>query len=465
MSDIAGDRGRGLDRVRDLPGRPGLDRSPAAARGATACSTTARRPSPRPAGPVLVFYNTDNRMHREVERGPRAQAEDTSPSQGTPPGVVDNDLFVAALTAPATAGRGEPRRPAGAVARRGAGRAPSTPSEAADVARMRAYRIEAGRQDLSAAPRRVPPPHRDLLRRRQRRRARGHVAVRARRRRASTGSATATTTTAAARNTPGGSIQKTTDLYHNPPAFMPMFTYERSVQLSRRASQRDVPLPRASAPCRGWSTRRGQDRRQRQGRGRQDALRLPERAGRHLRLAHLGAPAWGPTGATNDPKVEPIVEIYQGARESYEHLGAPRVAHGPGERGRRLEADGHGLERAGDAVPARLPVLERPRLDAHQLRRRARRGPSRAAIFDAFKKRHCYAATDNIVLDVRSGEHLMGDEFDADGPVTLKVIAHGTGPITAGRYHQGLRLRLLDRAEAGPRRLHLDRRGAARPAA
>src|SRR5271157_1676975 len=47
----------------------------------------------------------------------------------------------------------------------------------------------------------------------------------------------------------------------------------------------------------------------------------------------------------------------------------------------------------------------------------------------ATKKRHCYAATDNIVLDVRSGDHLMGDEFTAQGPVTLKVFARGTAPI------------------------------------
>ena len=32
-------------------------------------------------------------------------------------------------------------------------------------------------------------------------------------------------------------------------------------------------------------------------------------------------------------------------------------------------------------------------------------------------------------MDVRSGEHLMGDEFDADGPVKLKVFVRGTGPV------------------------------------
>src|SRR5207302_5013189 len=53
----------------------------------------------------------------------------------------------------------------------------------------------------------------------------------------------------------------------------------------------------------------------------------------------------------------------------------------------------------------------------------------RAAILDAMKKRHCYGATDNILLDVRSGGHLMGDEFTASGPPKLEVVSIGTGPI------------------------------------
>ncbi len=32
-------------------------------------------------------------------------------------------------------------------------------------------------------------------------------------------------------------------------------------------------------------------------------------------------------------------------------------------------------------------------------------------------------------MDVRSGDHLMGDEFTADGPVRLKVFIHGTHPV------------------------------------
>jgi hypothetical protein len=55
--------------------------------------------------------------------------------------------------------------------------------------------------------------------------------------------------------------------------------------------------------------------------------------------------------------------------------------------------------------------------------------PTREGVLDAFKKRHCYGATDNILLDVRSGDHVMGDEFASNGPVTLKVLVHGTRPI------------------------------------
>ena len=87
-------------------------------------------------------------------------------------------------------------------------------------------------------------------------------------------------------------IQKTTELYHNPPAFVPMFTYERSVSYPH--GHRNVMFPR-----RGVRTLpRLVDDRGVSDRGHEDALRLSSRARRHLRRAHLAPPAWGPTGAT-----------------------------------------------------------------------------------------------------------------------------------------------------------------------
>jgi hypothetical protein len=54
---------------------------------------------------------------------------------------------------------------------------------------------------------------------------------------------------------------------------------------------------------------------------------------------------------------------------------------------------------------------------------------SRQAIIDAFRKRHCYAAADNILVDVRSGEHLMGDLFTTSSRPTLEIQVFGTTPI------------------------------------
>ena len=54
----------------------------------------------------------------------------------------------------------------------------------------------------------------------------------------------------------------------------------------------------------------------------------------------------------------------------------------------------------------------------------------RQDLIDAMKQRHTYAATDNIVLDMRIGDALMGDAIAVDAPppvVRAKVI--GTGPI------------------------------------
>jgi hypothetical protein len=131
----------------------------------------------------------------------------------------------------------------------------------------------------------------------------------------------------------------------------------------------------------------------------------------------------------NDPAVEPFVELYQGCRDVYEYLGAPRAAHGPGDAIGGWRPLGMvwnalalqyriGFQSSSDHISTHISygvaLAEQP---------------TRAALLDAFRKRHCYAATDNIVLDVRCGEHLMGDEFAQAGPVTLRVAVLGTGPV------------------------------------
>jgi hypothetical protein len=50
-------------------------------------------------------------------------------------------------------------------------------------------------------------------------------------------------------------------------------------------------------------------------------------------------------------------------------------------------------------------------------------------VIDAFKQRHCYAAQDNVLLEVRSGERLMGDEFSTRRAPRLDIRVLGTTPI------------------------------------
>jgi hypothetical protein len=51
---------------------------------------------------------------------------------------------------------------------------------------------------------------------------------------------------------------------------------------------------------------------------------------------------------------------------------------------------------------------------------------TREAILEAMKRRHIYGATDNIIADVRCGDHFMGDEFTVNKPPTLRVKLVGT---------------------------------------
>ena len=133
---------------------------------------------------------------------PRPAAAVLHATPGTPPGWVNNDLFVAALAAAGDGGgRPAPRRPG----------APS-PSRSRRSTRTRprpspgcgGTAINAGGKTYQLLRGEFHRHTEISQRRRRRRRARGHVALRHRRRPTSTGSATATTTTAAARSTPGG---------------------------------------------------------------------------------------------------------------------------------------------------------------------------------------------------------------------------------------------------------------------
>jgi hypothetical protein len=125
----------------------------------------------------------------------------------------------------------------------------------------------------------------------------------------------------------------------------------------------------------------------------------------------------------NDPAAEPAVEIYEGYRQSYESETGPRAAK-TGDAIGNLRPAGYvsealkkgyrlGFMASSDHVSTHISYANVLATE-----------PTREAILDAIKKRHVYASTDNIIADVRSGDHLMGDEFTVtEAPkITVKLL-------------------------------------------
>ncbi|MBN1417134.1 MAG: hypothetical protein JXP34_00045 [Planctomycetes bacterium] len=50
-------------------------------------------------------------------------------------------------------------------------------------------------------------------------------------------------------------------------------------------------------------------------------------------------------------------------------------------------------------------------------------------MIDALRSHRVYAATDNIILDVRAGGHWMGEAFEAEAPPLIRIRAICTAPI------------------------------------
>ncbi len=215
--------------------------------------------------------------------------------------------------------------------------------------------------------------------------------------------------------------QKLADAFHVRDRFAPLFGYERSIRwpyghrnvinLERGTTWigRTVPRerenpdsPREPDELRIWEKLRGED-----------AITIP----------HTIAAGGGTDFSFNDAALEPLLEIYQGCRMSYEAAGAPRVnsneryadgfARSALDKGYKLGFIASSDHRSTHISYAAVYAEER----------------TREGIFRALQQRHAYAATDNIVLDVRVGEAIMGDiTVTRDKPV-VRVAVRGTGPI------------------------------------
>jgi len=223
--------------------------------------------------------------------------------------------------------------------------------------------------------------------------------------------------------------QKTTDAFMLPAAFTPMFSYERSV--SYPEGHRNVVFAQ---------------------RGVRTLPRLPISDPRVFEAApdtsmlykylhkfggvcasHTSVGTMGTDWRNWDPVVEPMVEVYQGARQNYEYPGCPRCptkddaiggwepagficnAFAKGYKFSFQSSSDHGSTHISYAM-----------IYAEDY--------SREGILKAMQKRHTYGATDNIIADSRcqaadGTERMMGDEFTVKGAPTITLKLIGTMPF------------------------------------
>ena len=139
-------------------------------------------------------------------------------------------------------------------------------------------------------------------------------------------------------------------------------------------------------------------------------------AQRHLAIPHTSAPAWARTGATT------IRSSSRWSRSSRARAPAPSSS------ARRWSRDAEGMDDAHMKQAGYQPegMVSNAWAKGYKLGIIASSDhgsthisyamvytddPTRQGILDAIRKRHTYGAMDNIILDVRMGEHFMGDEF------------------------------------------------------
>jgi hypothetical protein len=218
--------------------------------------------------------------------------------------------------------------------------------------------------------------------------------------------------------------QKLSAIFNTAGKFVSMYSYERSVAYPEGHrnvvfAQRGIrPLPRLPKMA-DDSTGRAPD---------------TQMLYRYLKqfdgvvASHTSGTNMGTDWRDHDPQTEPVVEIYQGDRQNYEMPGAPRS---------NSENDSIGGWRPKGFINLALEMGYKMGFQASSDHISTHlsycnvlaRDLTREAILDGLKKRHVYGATDNILADVRSGDHIMGDSFTTRALPELRVKLAGTAPF------------------------------------
>ncbi|HEV2294362.1 MAG TPA: hypothetical protein VGR35_10930, partial [Tepidisphaeraceae bacterium] len=233
--------------------------------------------------------------------------------------------------------------------------------------------------------------------------------------------------------------QKAVTLFTLPGAFVPMFSYERSVTypeghrncvFAKRGirSLPRLPLSKENVDAPAPDT---------------NLLYMYLHHFDGLCASHTSATNMGTDWRNNDPVVEPFVEIYQGDRNNYERPDSPRSAVTEARLKQSTpEAESHGGWRPKGFVNLALKKGYRLAFQASSDHLSTHLSycnvfltePTREAILEAIKKRRVYGATDNIIADVRctpsdGKQRFMGEEFSTAKPPTLDIRIIGAEKI------------------------------------
>jgi hypothetical protein len=247
----------------------------------------------------------------------------------------------------------------------------------------------------------------------------------------------------AGREYPWWLTQKFTDAYHTK-AFTTMFTYERSVAYPHghrnvMFAQRGIlTLPRLAVPKEPPADDQKIDKKGGWPGGvHPDDTKMLYRYLREFNgicASHTSATGMGTDWRDSDPVAEPIVEIYQGDRMSYEMEGAPRAGYDPKSGKEPANVAGwfpkgfvnlalqkgikFGFQASSDHWSTHISFFVI-----------LAEGRDRQSLLKAVKQRHCYAATDNILVDFRCGDAIMGDEIAIKQAPKFDMHVVGTSKI------------------------------------
>ncbi len=221
--------------------------------------------------------------------------------------------------------------------------------------------------------------------------------------------------------------QKMTDLFQVAGAFTPLYSYERSVLypnghrnvIFAERGVRTLPIPPEEQAGKIGAA----------------ALYAYLKKNNGITMPHSGATDQGTDYRDHDPEVEPLVEIYQGYRASYEYEGAPRAATAENRPAQKSGWQPAGFWWNALAKGYKLGVQSSSDHWSTHISYACLLAENftRAGLLDAIRKRHAYGATDNIVMDFRASaggaEHIMGEAFTGTAAPKLTVHVLGTSAI------------------------------------